>query len=343
MVNSVIQKIFITKIFQHYKDTKCHLNYDPKNTWTLLFAVILSAQCTDKKVNQVTPLLFKKFPKLQNWKNANLEEIKKIIYPLGLSNTKSKNLKKCAEQLIYSFDSKLPDSIEKLTILAGVGRKTANIILWNIFGKNIGFAVDTHVKRIMQKTGFTKNQTPEKIEKDLIKKIPQNKWGPMSHKLIQFGREICTAKSPKCKNCFFKNYCSDFYKKNNTNKNILSIDFGSKFCGLAFSPDAKVVFPLKIIETEKIENELKKIIQEKNIQKIIFGFPIYSNKEENILCKRILEFAEILENIFEYPILFVDEKLSTKIAKNILDQKKIKSRTDDIAAMKILEFYLQKN
>ena len=198
---------FTTQIQSHYKAEKCHLNYIKDKPWTLLFAVILSAQCTDKRVNATTPLLFAKFPDLEHFAAKPTEELEMIIKPLGFYKNKSKSLKKCAEQLLLNFNGKLPDTMEDLTTLAGVGRKTANVILWNIFEKNVGFVVDTHIGRITQRVGLTKQKTPVKIEQDLMKKLPQDKWGILSHELIQFGREICKAPTPVCSECFMREKC----------------------------------------------------------------------------------------------------------------------------------------
>lgn len=198
---------FTIQIESHYKAEKCHLNYEKNKPWTLLFAVILSAQCTDKKVNQITPILFTKFPTLEHFAAKPIEELETIIHPLGFYRNKSKSLHKCAEQLLLNFNGILPDTMEDLTSLAGVGRKTSNVILWNIFEKNVGFVVDTHIGRIAQRVGLTKQKTPEKIEQDLMRKLPQDKWGVLSHELIQFGRELCRAPVPVCSECFLREVC----------------------------------------------------------------------------------------------------------------------------------------
>ncbi|MCK5461041.1 endonuclease III [Candidatus Gracilibacteria bacterium] len=199
--------IFYQTIGNHYKNEICHLNWDKNRTWTLLFAVILSAQCTDKKVNEVTTHLFLDFPDLEHFIIKPIEELEQAIKPTGFYHNKSKSLKKCAKQLLLTFEGKVPDTMENLISLSGVGRKTANVILWNIFGKNEGFVVDTHISRISQRVGLSKNKTPEKIEQDLMKLFPKPLWGPISHMLIQFGRDFCKAPIPICSKCFLKKIC----------------------------------------------------------------------------------------------------------------------------------------
>ena len=203
----MLLSFFVQQIEKHYSTEKCHLAHEPSKPWTLLFAVILSAQCTDKRVNATTPLLFKQFSTLEDYVARPTEELQSIIKPLGFFRMKSKSLKNCAEMLLLKFDGKLPNTMENLTLLPGVGRKTANVILWNIFGKNIGFVVDTHIGRIAQRTGLSKNTTPEKIEKDCMSKLPQDKWGTLSHQLISFGREYCKAPVPVCSKCFLGKKC----------------------------------------------------------------------------------------------------------------------------------------
>ena len=200
-------KIFVEQIYAHYSVEKCYLSWDKSRPWTLLFAVILSAQCTDKRVNQVTEVLFSEFSDLESYVARPVEELEQVIRSTGFFRVKAKNIKKCAEQILLEHKGKVPDTMEALTAFAGVGRKTANVILWNIFGKNIGFVVDTHIGRISQRVGLTIEKNTEKIEKELMKKIPQEKWGPLSHMLIQFGRDLCRAPIPKCSECFLNDVC----------------------------------------------------------------------------------------------------------------------------------------
>lgn len=206
-MRSVPVKTFLTELNLRYENEVCHLDYDKKRPWTLLFAVILSAQCTDERVNKVTPILFRQFPDLESYVARPIEDLERVVKPTGFFRNKAKSLKKCAEQLILLHNSELPDTMKELTELAGVGRKTANVILWNIFQKNEGVVVDTHVGRITQRLGITQQKNPITIEKDLMKKLPKKNWGPVSHQLIQLGRDICKAPTPICSQCFFQDIC----------------------------------------------------------------------------------------------------------------------------------------
>ncbi len=199
--------IFTQKIINHYPKEKCHLHWDEKRPWTLLFAVILSAQCTDKRVNMVTPKLFQEFPDLPSFVAKPIEALENIIKPTGFYRNKAKNIKKCAETLLLKHNGKVPDAMHDLINLQGVGRKTANVILWNLFKKNIGFVVDTHIGRISRRVGLTRHINPVKVEQDLMKKISQDQWGSLSHRLIQFGRDFCKAPMPKCSSCFLQDMC----------------------------------------------------------------------------------------------------------------------------------------
>lgn len=200
-------KLFYEKMESHYANEICHLRWDNERPWTLLFAVILSAQCTDKRVNEVTKVLFVEFPDLESFVAKPIEELERVIRSTGFYKNKSKHLKKSAERIFLDFEGVVPDSMEDLITLAGVGRKTANVVLWNIFKKNIGFVVDTHVGRIAQRVGLSKNKSPEKIEQDLMRKIPQSRWGSLSHRLVQFGRDFCKAPTPICSGCFLREVC----------------------------------------------------------------------------------------------------------------------------------------
>jgi len=200
-------QIFTKRILEHYKYEKCHLDYDTKKPWTLLFAVILSAQCTDKRVNMVTKSLFKNFPDLESYIARPIEELQQEIKSTGFFRSKAQAIKESAKAMILHHDGNVPNTMETLIALRGVGRKTANVILWNLFGKNDGFVVDTHVGRIARRTKLTKHTDPIKVEKDLMKRIPQSHWGELSHMLVQFGRDTCKAPHPKCKECFFQDVC----------------------------------------------------------------------------------------------------------------------------------------
>ncbi|MBR5337580.1 MAG: endonuclease III [Lachnospiraceae bacterium] len=188
----------------------CYLDHD--NAWQLLVATILSAQCTDKRVNMVTKDLFKKYPTVESLAKADLKELENDIHSTGFYHNKAKNIIECANQLMDRFGGEVPTDIEDLTSLAGVGRKTANVIRGNIF-RDPSVVVDTHVKRVSARLGFTKNEDPEKIEYDLMKAIPKEHWILINIQFIAFGREICTARSPKCSDCFLKEYCKSKDKR----------------------------------------------------------------------------------------------------------------------------------
>jgi len=213
-MKNIPSKVFVKKLTTHYPNEVCHLHWDKKRPWTLLFAVILSAQCTDKRVNIVTKDLFINFPDLESFVARPIENLELAIKSTGFYRNKAKNIKKCATQLILDFNYIIPNNLKDLTTLAGVGRKTGNVILWNIYSINEGFVVDTHIGRIAQRVGLTKEKNPIKIEQDLMKKIPQKDWGNISHKLVQFGRDFCKAPTPKCSECFLKDICpkKKFYK-----------------------------------------------------------------------------------------------------------------------------------
>ena len=182
----------------------CYLNHE--NEWQLLIAVILSAQCTDARVNIVTKDLFQKYDSLEKFANANLEELEQDIKSTGFYHNKAKNIIACAKRLVYEFHGEVPSTIEELTSLAGVGRKTANVIRGNIYNEP-SIVVDTHVKRISRRLGFTKETDPEKIEYELMKVLPKDHWILYNIQIITFGRNICFARSPKCEECFLQDLC----------------------------------------------------------------------------------------------------------------------------------------
>lgn len=184
----------------------CYLNHE--TPWQLLIAVILSAQCTDARVNIVTKDLFKKYPDLNAFANASLAEMEEDIRSTGFYHNKAKNIIACARMLLEKHGGKVPDTLEELIALPGVGRKTANVILGNIYHKP-SVVVDTHVKRISKRLGFTKEEDPEKIEYDLMKKLPKDHWILYNIQIITFGREICFARNPKCEICPLQDLCKE--------------------------------------------------------------------------------------------------------------------------------------
>ncbi|SDY49089.1 endonuclease III [Lachnobacterium bovis] len=183
----------------------CYLKYS--TPYELLFSTILSAQCTDERVNQVTKNLYKKYDSLEAFAKADVDELAKDIYSLGFYRAKSKNLVACAKVLLEKYNGDLPKSLEELVALPGVGRKTANVIRGNLFN-DPSIVVDTHVKRISKRLGFTKETDPLKVEMDLMKKLPKEQWILWNLHLITFGRTVCFAKKPMCKECFLNDLCN---------------------------------------------------------------------------------------------------------------------------------------
>lgn len=193
---------------KHYStEYKCYLNY--KEPWQLLIATILSAQCTDERVNMVTAELFKTYDSVEKLAAAKKEELEKAIHSTGFFRNKAANIISCCKKLISDFDGEVPSGIEELTSLAGVGRKTANVIRGNIF-KEPSIVVDTHVKRVSLRLGFTRETDPEKIEYDLMEVLPRDHWILYNIQIIAHGRSICSARRPLCESCFLKDYCLSF-------------------------------------------------------------------------------------------------------------------------------------
>ena len=188
---------------------KCFLDYD--NPWQLLFATIMSAQCTDARVNEVTKALYVKYSDLAAFASADLTELEQDIRSTGFYHNKAKNIIACAKILLEQYDGEVPRSLEELTALPGVGRKTANVIRGNIYD-DPSIVVDTHVKRISKKLGLTKEEDPVKIEMDLMKELPRDHWINYNIQIITLGRSICFARAPKCEECFLSAYCK-WYKK----------------------------------------------------------------------------------------------------------------------------------
>jgi len=197
----------ISILEEMYPDAGCSLYY--KNPLDLLIATILAAQCTDIKVNKVTKNLFLKYKDIKDYQKVDIEELEEDIRPTGFFKNKAKNIKACVEKILKDFNGKVPDSLDELVKLKGVGRKTANVILSNAY-KIPAIPVDTHVKRLSNRIGLSKNKDPEKIEYDLMNLIPKEKWSKFSHLLVFHGREICKAKKPKCEICKINPWCQ-FY------------------------------------------------------------------------------------------------------------------------------------
>jgi endonuclease-3 len=198
------------KLDHEYPDAKCALNYGTPEQ--LLFATILSAQCTDVRVNMTTPDLFRKYPSTKELAKAKVPQVEKLIKSINFYKTKARNLIAAAKMVQGEFKGELPLSIEELTKLPGVGRKTANVVLGDAFNQPHGVVVDTHVARLSNLIGLTEEENPVKIEIDLMKVVPQEKWTKFSHWLILHGRSICIARRPKCGDCVIRPYC-DFGRK----------------------------------------------------------------------------------------------------------------------------------
>ena len=209
------KKAYVTALLQaldekYGTDDICYLDHE--NTYQFLIAVILSAQCTDARVNMVTPDLFRKFPTVLAFAEADLEELEEAIHSIGFYHAKARNIKACCKRLHEEFHDEVPDTMEELLTLPGVGRKTANVILGNVYRKP-SVVVDTHVKRISKKLGLTEETEPEKVEYDLRRVLPEDHWILYNMQIITLGRTVCIARRPKCDECFLKEICPSYAGK----------------------------------------------------------------------------------------------------------------------------------
>lgn len=202
--NPRVAKI-IALLEKEHPDAKIALNHS--NPLELLVATILSAQCTDERVNVVTRSLFKKYRRAGDYAKADLKELEREIRPTGFYRNKAKNIRACGKMLVEEFGSQVPKTMEEILELPGVARKTANVVLSNAYGIVEGIAVDTHVRRLAQRLGLTKNDDPVKIEQDLMNLVPRDKWMRFTDLLIFHGRRICIAKKPKCEECVLNKLC----------------------------------------------------------------------------------------------------------------------------------------
>ena len=213
------QKERVKKVLQlldeHYgTDDICYLEYE--NAWQLLIATILSAQCTDARVNIVTRDLFQKYRNVEDFAKADQKELEQDIHATGFYRNKAKNIISCCQDLMSRFGGQVPETLEELTSLAGVGRKTANVIRGNIFHEP-SIVVDTHVKRISARLGFTEETDPAKVEQDLMRVLPKDHWILYNMQIITLGRQLCKALNPKCGECFLTEVCP-CYQKNAAQK-----------------------------------------------------------------------------------------------------------------------------
>ena len=208
MTKKEIAKLAVEELEKLYPDAACTLNYT--KPYELMFAARLAAQCTDARVNIVTETLFKKYPSLEAFANADITELEQDVKPCGFYKNKAKSL---ANQLINDFGGEVPGTMEELLTLSGIGRKTANLMLGDVFGKP-AMVTDTHCIRITGRLGLTKNKEPAKVEKDLVKLIPPEVSSDFCHRTVEFGRDICSARKPRCEECPLNYFCQFYRTKN---------------------------------------------------------------------------------------------------------------------------------
>ena len=204
-------KEFVQILKDTYPDATCSLDFE--TPFQMVVAVMLSAQCTDERVNKTTPQLFERCKTIQDFANIDITELESIIHPCGFYKNKAKNIKLCATQVLENFNGEVPQTMNELLSLAGVGRKSANVILLEAFGIANGIAVDTHAKRISNRIGLSNEKEPEKIEQDLLKIFPQDSLKDINHLFVWHGRNTCDSRKPRCEQCTVKNFC-EYYKKN---------------------------------------------------------------------------------------------------------------------------------
>ena len=200
--------ILFNRLKEYYPDATCSLDF--KEPFQLVVAVMLSAQCTDERVNKTTPELFSRCKTIQDFADIDINELEKIIHPCGFYKNKAKNIKLCAKQVLENFNGVVPNNMDDLLTLAGVGRKSANVILLEVYGIANGIAVDTHAKRISNLMGLSKESDPSKIEQDLVKIFPKETLKDINHLLVWHGRNTCIARKPKCDICTVNKFCK-FY------------------------------------------------------------------------------------------------------------------------------------
>ena len=204
-------KELVNLLKETYPEATCSLDFS--TPFELVIAVMLSAQCTDERVNKTTPTLFSRCKTIQDFADIDLHELEEIIHPCGFYKNKAKNVKLCAKQVLENFNGEVPNTLEELITLAGVGRKSANVIMLEVFGIAEGIAVDTHAKRISNLIGLSKEKEPTKIEQDLLKLFPKEYLKDVNHLFVWHGRNTCIARNPKCEICTIRHLCSHY--KNN--------------------------------------------------------------------------------------------------------------------------------
>ena len=201
----------IKKLKEMYPDATCSLDFT--TPFQMLVAVCLSAQCTDERVNKTTPAIFAKYPTVYDFNNMDIKVLEELIHPCGFYKNKAKNLKAASKIIVEKFNGEVPDNMEDLTSIPGVGRKSANVIMLEAFHNPQGIAVDTHAKRISNRLGFSDESDPLKIEQDLLKVIPKEYYYDVNHLLVWHGRNTCTARNPKCEECALKDLCKEYNKE----------------------------------------------------------------------------------------------------------------------------------
>lgn len=201
----------VNALKKRYPDATCSLDFS--TPFELVVAVMLSAQCTDERVNKTTPTLFSRCKSIQDFVDIDIKELENLIHPCGFYKNKAKNIKLCAKQILENFGGVVPHTMDELTSLAGVGRKSANVILLEVFGISEGIAVDTHAKRISNLVGLSKQKEPEKIEQDLLKIFPKDTLKDINHLFVWHGRNTCIARNPKCNDCPINQFCNHFIKQ----------------------------------------------------------------------------------------------------------------------------------
>ena len=201
-------KQIINILRKTYPDAKCSLDFS--TPFELVVAVMLSAQCTDERVNLTTPVLFKKCKTIEAFANINIKELEELIHPCGFYKNKAKNIIKCANQVLKNYNGQVPQNMEDLMSLAGIGRKSANVIMLEVFSNPQGIAVDTHCKRISNRLGLSGEKDPSKIEQDLLRQIDKKDYKDVNHLFIWHGRYTCKARNPECYKCYLKNICQKY-------------------------------------------------------------------------------------------------------------------------------------
>ncbi len=203
---------FVEILKETYPNATCSLDF--KTPFQMVVAVMLSAQCTDERVNKTTPALFERCKTVQDFADIDINELEKIIHPCGFYKNKAKNIKLCAKQVLENFGGDVPNNMEDLQSLAGIGRKSANVVMLEAFNNPQGIAVDTHAKRVSNLVGLSNESDPVKIEQDLLKIFPKEYLKDINHLFVWHGRNTCVARKPKCDSCSVKNFCK-YYKKSN--------------------------------------------------------------------------------------------------------------------------------